>query len=964
MAVRDDDPTGAGTSTGGQRPAGAGRLVKVFDFEEREFNAEPVPRGWVRAQHSPPVRERPGFPIWNAAKFDDTVARSGRTSVLLPASGGSTSLRLGPTAAAIFPDADLEVTAWIRTAGLSGARAVLAARMMDQRGEPIAGTESQSQPISSPGVWSKVSVRMLPSPSEAAFVQVELMLLQAERLPGGRQGSGAAMAALNGALADGKVYVEDLEAQAWFDDVSILQVPRVSVSVTGGALVLEPASPELRLTVRDLTGEKLSTELLLRDLDGVEVERRQWEMNAGGGQVVFSPALPRLGWYRADVTVTAPSGPVGSSWTTLLWGPALTEAQQRAALAGQPMSGLAIRLDSLERSATRPIAELAAASGAGLLTVPISAFIEPEESPGSKEGIAAFDRLVKVLSAARMDLRLDLDSVPPALAAGLPIAADHPVALGDKAPALWGSWLSPLLDAFGQRAIAWTVGRRPVDGTLPATPSAAGAASTVAATAGAPAPSAPASAVAKLAGLRAGLSRLTAAPSFHELWRSEWGPSLSGPDAPEYSGVEVALPIGLPPAALSGVAAGMPALPGMLLLESVDPQTFGQREALADFMQRAVYVLAGASNGAGGTPSLLPGGVRPGVWLGVLPPWERVSGSLQQADSFVPSARMAGMRALARHLADRRVADELPIGEGLRAFVLDSAVSSMGGGNRNGNSALVAWNERAGPGAELVGYLGRERVKVVDVFGNAREALADAEGLFRIPLNDLPVFIEGVEANLGRFVASFAVTPPFIPAVATVHEREVTLANPFPYRISGTVQLLGEPSRRSRWTIQPTTPIAFSISPGETHRFPFAFSFPASEESVQRMFTAVVRLEQSGSGGMAFPPLRVSAPIRIGLEDLDLQAFASTGPAVLGPDVVVTATVTNSGRTSRTLQVEAGGAGQATQSQSISNLGPGETVTRRFVFAGQAEALAGRAIRVTVSDVDRAEKLNRFAPVP
>ncbi|MFO0376595.1 MAG: hypothetical protein ACK51N_06060, partial [bacterium] len=523
MAVRDDDPTGAGTSTGGQRPAGAGRLVKVFDFEDREYNAEPVPRGWDRAQHSPPVRERPGFPIWNAAKFDDTVARSGRTSVLLPASGGSTSLRLGPTAAAIFPDADLEVTAWVRTAGLSGARAVLAARMMDQRGEPIAGTESQSQPISSPGVWSKVSVRMLPSPSEAAFVQVELMLLQAERLPGGRQGSGAAMAALNGALADGKVYVEDLEAQAWFDDVSILQVPRVSVSVTGGALVLEPASPELRLTVRDLTGEKLSTELQLRDLDGVEVERRQWEMNAGGGQVVFSPALPRLGWYRADVTVTAPSGPVGSSWTTLLWGPALTEAQQRAALAGQPMSGLAIRLDSLERSATRPSAERAAASGAGLLTVPISAFIEPEESPGSKEGIAAFDRLVKVLSAARMDLRLDLDSVPPALAAGLRIAADHPVALGDKAPALWGSWLSPLLDAVGQRAIAWTVGRRPVDGTLPAMPSAAGAASTVAATAGAPAPSAPASAVAKLAGLRAGLSRLTAAPSFHELWRSEWG---------------------------------------------------------------------------------------------------------------------------------------------------------------------------------------------------------------------------------------------------------------------------------------------------------------------------------------------------------------------------------------------------------------------------------------------------------
>src|SRR4051794_17307289 len=48
------------------RPETAGRVVKVFDFEEAKTNPGDVPQYWFRAQDSKP-RPRPGFPAWNKA---------------------------------------------------------------------------------------------------------------------------------------------------------------------------------------------------------------------------------------------------------------------------------------------------------------------------------------------------------------------------------------------------------------------------------------------------------------------------------------------------------------------------------------------------------------------------------------------------------------------------------------------------------------------------------------------------------------------------------------------------------------------------------------------------------------------------------------------------------------------------------------------------------------------------------
>jgi hypothetical protein len=108
----------------------------------------------------------------------------------------------------------------------------------------------------------------------------------------------------------------------------------------------------------------------------------------------------------------------------------------------------------------------------------------------------------------------------------------------------------------------------------------------------------------------------------------------------------------------------------------------------------------------------------------------------------------------------------------------------------------------------------------------------------------------------------------------------------------------------------------------------------------------------------------VSVPITIGLSDLDLQPSVVLSPTGSGPDVIATAVITNKGTRARTLQIEAGGAGLATQQQPISELQPGETAMRRFVFRGAAASLAGKRVRLMLLDIDGPERLNRTIVVP
>ncbi|MBL8759015.1 MAG: hypothetical protein JNK35_11355 [Phycisphaerae bacterium] len=294
---------------------------------------------------------------------------------------------------------------------------------------------------------------------------------------------------------------------------------------------------------------------------------------------------------------------------------------------------------------------------------------------------------------------------------------------------------------------------------------------------------------------------------------------------------------------------------------------------------------------------------------------------------------------------------------------MDAAPGGAAGAGGPSRGSLLVWSDGSDADAHVTAYLGEGPLRVVDVFGNERALEGGRAGSpQRVAAGVSPVVVEGINEQLALFIEGLSLEPSFVNAVASEHEHWLAVTNPWPVRLTGEVQLAApEGSRaKSSWRFSPTAPMPIVLGPGERVRLPVTFSFSAAEEAGPTALRAIVRL----NAGRAYPAMSLGVPITIGLRDLDLGASVILSPTEAGPDVVVTATVSNTGSRARTMQVETTAGGEASQQQPVSNLGAGETVVRRFVFKDAAGRLSGRRVRVTLVDAEGAERLNRSVVVP
>jgi hypothetical protein len=278
---------------------------------------------------------------------------------------------------------------------------------------------------------------------------------------------------------------------------------------------------------------------------------------------------------------------------------------------------------------------------------------------------------------------------------------------------------------------------------------------------------------------------------------------------------------------------------------------------------------------------------------------------------------------------------------------------------------LAAWNVSAGEDEAFldVTALGSE-LQVFDVFGNDITDLVLEPGERAIiRLGETPIFIEGAEPYLAMFAAGARIEPGFLRAVATEHEGAIVLRNPWPMRITGQVQVKDADNvqqRRTDWTFWPQGVVDFAVGPGEELRIPLTISFGASQIAGIKDLWLVAKVQADRE----YPPIRLRAPLEIGLEELDLQAEVTLSPDLNGPDVIVVASVTNKSGRTRALRLESAAWGFPSQQLHISNLAPGQTASRRFLLTNGAVALKGRRVVVSVADNEEAERLNKAVVVP
>jgi hypothetical protein len=888
-ALLSPQPEGTG---GGRDTGSARRAVARFDFEESDFNPDPVPQFWFRAQDDPAVpRSRPGFPRFNEAIFDRAAATSGTWSVKLPTQGGSTSLRLMPGTIPVFPDADYAVTAKVRTSGLKHARAAVTARLLTQGRTPVPGSDRRSELVLSDDAWRDITIVLATDHGEAAFLQIDLELLQASQF-----GDGAD-------APPGRIAFEDISGAAWFDDVCVDLIPRAGLrTLSPGNLVPAGQKAVLEYRIRDLVAQSLTAHLRVFDADGSCVAEQEAAVSSDGRVNTWTPGLPGFGPYRARLEIRQGERVIERRETAFVWCAPIDHPLGPVGLIIDRPAGAGADWESFVPAAVR-------ATGAGAVWMSLPSGSGLSGAAPVEQALASGAQLTLVIPPELSRAVGEVTRPKPA-SGGPPEAPPTP-------PSAQASSLLESLDRFGQRVTRWGVGD--------------GGGETV----------------------RPLLKRFVPGPIVS--WVRTLGDTQGVPSS---DALVLKIPTSIAPADLPGATTaflratgGAPSGGVTLALDTGLSAQGGARGAANDFVRRAVHAwrLLG---------SYQDERVLDGVTLALESPWAPGDPVAEGVGAPEPRPEVAVLGTVGARLHNRRIVGEFEVAPGVSCFILQGFDSQRADKDAV-RGCLVAWNDSGGE-AVLAGYFGSGPIRVIDVFGNTTPAPRDPSGTYlRVPIGPSPVFIEPIDPELARLVSGFRVDPAAAPAVIAAHEHELVLDNPWPEPMAGEIRIIS-PSAKDRWDVSPSSAVGFSAPGGGRARVPVTLSFPPDQESGDVPVIAVITLRSPVSA----PPVHVVSKLTIGLLDLSFNATAARSPGVDGPDVVINVNIKNQGSRERTLRLDASAPGRATSQYSISNLAPGETVVRRFVLKGAGAQLAGKRVRLSLSDVETPERLNRGVIVP
>ena len=894
-----------------------------FDFEEQETNPTDVPRYWYRAQATRGTEAAQRFPAWTEAKLTYTaeggLAYEGLGSVELPTRGGNTALTLSPGVVPVFSDADYLVSCKVQTRRMRHAAAFIVARLLDQAGKVIEGAEFRSPPARSEGSWTRLSVGVPGSVARAAYLQVELLVLQPHEFA-------------PSSLGQHQIWSEDFNASAFFDLVEVSQPPRVELSTHDGSnIILAGEAPEIVATVRDLTGESLTSKLRLLDIQGREVDATSMEVGAGLHGQSWKPRTTGYGWYRCVLDVFAGGVRVGGSFLDLAYVKEVPEglphlqdpddAATRQFRADRDRLGIALLDGSADSLAMLP--GIAARLDAKHLSLPVlTQALTPQTLAAHTKSLM---RTIDLLLADGRQMTLCLGPVPSSIAESLHLSPRDAWAFAQADRTIWTPYVTTLMDRYGQRVNHWQIGRYEDAFGSEASPSLMTDAMKV---------------QRELSTLVAGARVLIPVEAAASL--------LPGP-APATVGTTVATDPVSSPEQLAAYfksigTASVGSIPDSLVLRNLPIDDYGRVAAAAECVKRLVMFWQHGLSSESQSD---------GIRLDLAQPW---TVDRMRTPRVSPSVEIPAWINAANRLCGRRIAGTFPAPNGVVCLILVPATEALA--SRGG--ALVLWNETArSQDSFLQSPLGQGDLRVVDLFGNSTPAPMTRSTLggeeVRVQATRDPVFIEGIDVNLARFLAGLTLAPTLLESSNSRHDLELTIENPWPTGLSGTITILqpggSDAATRDRgWRVSPRT-FSVSVPAGEVARLPFTVSFSPAEEMGPKDFVMEVKL----SADKPYKAFELTRQVQVGMADLSLDLTSISR----GEDLIIEAAVSNKGSASRTLALTAYAPDQPRSKATINDLAGGTQTIRRFSYKGSRAQLAGKRIVVAVGDPVNDAQLTR-----
>jgi hypothetical protein len=698
------------------RPSIAGRrIVKHFDFDERRLgNYESVPMSWRRHGGT-------GFPVFIEGRIDDTTGHAAAPSFRLDLDGGSLGYHFEGRDISVRTNSDYLVVGWVKARSLETTRAYLTACYLDRKGVVIPGTERRSELVGGqPDIdWRPITVPLPGNIPGSRYIGLDLWLTQSEVWN-------------TDAPPIHHAAREDVKATAWFDDITVFRLPRVTLgSAHPGNAFLEGEPVELQTEVNDPDGLSLTATLTLTDVQGVKIAERPVPIRAqGSGFERFRFDDLPVGLYGAELVV--------SSEATVLVSRRLTFIRLPATLSPPQSSGrnFGAILNDVSPTALAGQAELLKALHVEHVKVPVW-------SP----------QLASAPNSAMAELKSCLEAVVSASGEPIGVLTDRPIL--NHGVASDGQRTRPLMDILNDDPAGW----RPL--------------------------------IAGTWSLYAGLIPIWQLGADGEsvgqdprtatvlpVLRREMAPLMGhpvlalgatvgqarGPSSADYQSILV--PASIPTDCVGEylrAAAVNPFERTWAVVQPISKRNYSRELWLGDLARRVVE-----ARFAGPAAVFLPA------------PWSIRADALSA--EIVPREELILFRTIADVLGRAVPVSRSAIDGQARCLTFD----------RNGRAILFVWDPDApAEGRDHVLYLGPE-AQTIDMWGHvSTPAPVGNEQLVRI--GPTPQFIVNTPTWLFEFRRQFSIDPPDVEASFDPCERSITFRNTYREPINGMLRLVPPP---------------------------------------------------------------------------------------------------------------------------------------------------------------------------
>ena len=849
------------------------QVMHTFDFEESELHNEILPMYWTKA----PVSE--GYPHYSTGRLDSTRHRSGQYSFQLIPDGGSVGYQHRSQLISVKPGNDFQITGFVHIENAPSCRAQMSCTLTDRTGKIIPESRHTSELVrmedQGPDGWARLEINMPGNYPDARFLSIGTWLLQEKQWNQQTQFAS-------------RIFRPDVKALAWFDDITIYQLPRVILKTDQPGNVFDGSeSAHLQVEVQGVAALDYQVHLSIRSADDKLIHRQEWMLTGiEDEKSIRNIELPTLsaGLYHARLEIYSGDIHVADR--------RLTFAQAAPLKAPPGDSGLNFGVLALDSKLDDwdTLIELTRLSNAKIIKLPV--WRRRLDLPGAIFSDVRFEENFIQLQKNNIQVMATFSEVPDSLALKMGIGQRSLLDILNLEPQIWRPQVASVLAQYAQQVPYWQIGGESNPEELTWDPRIRSI----------------------IDSMQREFEKLVSDPvlavpiySMYQVNQSQTGTShvalnLSSAIAPQQ----------FPDYLNDCHQRGLDTI--WATIKPLDENLYAREHRIIDFAKRIAFAKKAQAQA-----------------VFIDHPWRlRFNNArpiIEPTELFLVFRTLADLLGNSSFVAQFNLAPDVP------ALLFD----------RDGDGCLFTWNDNYHPQTndpldEIELVLG-QNPGYVDLFGNHRP-LPVQNGLSKLQLTHWPVIITGVNTALADLRASLKLEPDILDASVNRQITQLQFTNPFKTSVSGRLRLLLNQPQYENWIIDPPF-VSFALQPGESLQQNLIIKFPRNELAGQKRLPILITVDADRSYR-----IQHTIPFEIRLAGIDVHIFARR---VGQSDLFIQQVITNVSKYEMSLNSFIDFPDGDHRDRPVARLQPGATETRSYLIP-HADQWIGRFLRIGLED--------------